>query len=342
MWAHFIGRNDRKSMTNYLCVHRFIAIVGLIVGLSLSAALNAQVEITDSHGKYRFSEPPKRFVALNWALAEQLIALDEVPLGIAGLDQFQRLGSRLPSLDGVQDLGPRLTPDLQKIRDLQPEIIFIGYSQRSLLRPLSNIATVVYFKNFGRRYDNAKKSEERLLELAKLFEKTNFAERLIAQRDNAIEQSKQKLNAAFADTVLPKVMMVAPAAKGKRLHGLFGRNSMPFAAARSLGLDAVTTQKTDKFGAIQVSSSELSELFRLNSDKTVNKTKVPICIIEFANYLPEVAENQPKLINMKDADCYLGVDYQQAFGGVMSLQWLAEGIAKSLMEFKSANLPNSR
>lgn len=334
MLVHFIDRNDRKSMTSYLQVHRLIAIVALL----LSAALNAQVEITDSHGKYHFSEPPKRFVALNWALAEQLIALDEIPLGIAGLDQFQRLGSRLPLLDGVQDLGPRLTPDLQKIRNLKPEIIFIGYSQRSLLRPLSNIATVVYFKNFGRRYDNARKSEERLLELAKLFEKTELAEQLIVQRDNAVEQSKQELNSAFVDTILPKVMMVVPAGEGKRLHGLFGSNSMPFAAAGSLGLDVITTEKTDKFGAAQVSSSELSELFRQNADKT----KAPACIIEFANYLPDLVESQQKLINMKEAGCYLSVDYQQAFGGVMSLQWLAESIAKSLIEFKSTDLPNSR
>ncbi len=303
--------------------------MGLALVLCLNAVSMAQIEITDSHGKYRFEKPPERFVALNWALAEQLMVLGEMPLGVADLESFQDLSANKLSVDdSVHNLGARLTPDLAKVRELKPEIIFIGYSQRPLLRPLSNIATVVYFKNFGHRYDNAAKSKERFLELAKLFNKTALANDILRQRDARIEAVHADLNNAFADVALPDVVLVVPAGKGKRLHGLFGRNSMPYAATSALGVHALTTEKTDKFGVAQLSTTELNSLIK---EHQLNTGK-PVCVLEFDRYS---ASSQRELLTLENDECHMTLSYQQGFGGVMSLQWLSESLSHALKNWRN-------
>ena len=140
-----------------------------------SAIANAQIEITDSHGKYQFEKPPERVVVLNWALAEQLIELDVKLLGMADITGFKKYANQPRVARNTVDVGERLSPNLAKIKDLKPDVIIIGYSQRSLIKSLSNLGTVIYFKNFGKRYNNYQKSRERFLELAKLFDKTQLA-----------------------------------------------------------------------------------------------------------------------------------------------------------------------
>ena len=85
-------------------------------------------------------------VVINWTLAEQVTALGVEPVGIADLKGYQQqvVEPALPT--DVADVGSRLSPNLVKIKQLQPDVIIVGYSQKSLIRVLSNIAPVVYFK----------------------------------------------------------------------------------------------------------------------------------------------------------------------------------------------------
>lgn len=289
--------------------------------LALPQASIADIEITDSHGKYRFAEPPKRVVVLNWALAEHMLEFGVTPVGMADTVGFQRHAMGKPSIPAsVDNVGPRLSPDLNKIRQLNPDIILIGYSQRSLLRPLSNIATVIYFKNFGKRYNNAEKSIARFQELAKLFDKTEQADRLLASREQAFASLNAKLKAAFVDRNQPLVQLMVPSNGPNVL--VFGENSMPFYAARRMGLQVLAAAESDQFGTVQINQSTA------RAQLTNNQSA---CRLLFTSYA-ESKLTPAELVQQDDHTCTKVLSYQNAFGGVMSLQYLSAAIVSALTD----------
>lgn len=297
----------------------------VFVGLALIVFVqntSAQIEITDSHGKYRFAKPPERVVVLNWALAEQMIELGEVPLGVADVEGYRRHAGQTALPDSVIDVGERLSPSLNKIKALKPEIIVIGYSQRSLLRPLSNIAKVIYFKNFGKRYNNQEKSRDRFLELAKLFDKTEFAQAKLRERDERLAQLKESLQRAYIERALPAVQFVVPDVSNAAKNGsslVFGSNSMPFYAAQALGLTVVAPQESDQFGMSQLSSSKLTQLLQSHDG--------PLCQFQLSSY----SQNASVVTDSTENACVVTPSYQNSFGGIMSILYLAESITGHLL-----------
>ena len=349
----------QKAPSNGMCfLSRCFAALSVFLIISVVVPCYAQIEITDSHGKYRFESPPKRFVSLNWALTEQLLELGEVPLGIADLADFKRFSPVYNVDDTTVDLGPRLSPDLAKIKSLKPDVIFIGYSQRPLLRPLSNIATVIYFKNFGRRYDNAAKSDERFNELAKLFQKTAVASSRLSQRDMAMSELKSVvpdlmtgLLGSFSAGSGPELkpdsvtfLLLAPNSGNSDSIGLFGENSMPYAAFKQLGLKVVSPIKTDAFGVAQLSSLAISELLVAEN---VDEAPQPgtVCLVVFDEYAASASASKEnastalvkRLVaelgaNRVHQQCYFELGYQQAFGGALSIKNLSESFVSALRD----------
>ena len=289
--------------------------------LTGAGVANAAIEITDSHGIHRFGSPPSRVVVLNWALAENMLALGEVPVGMADIAAYQQHAANVKVPASTQDVGTRLSPDLKRIQSLQPDVILIGYSQRALMRPLSNIAPVVYFKNFGKRYQHAEKSRARFLELAKLFNKTALAETLLQNAEHASAQRQASVRARTDAAGHHLVLrIVAPSERHADQAVLFGTNSMPYYAAEQLGLSVVSAVENDQYGTRAVTWDELMalETGQLELDAAKNVIVCPIFLSSYAS--PTAAarskfapnSTQPKL------------EYQHAFGGVMSIYALAE------------------
>ena len=307
-----------------MCSFRLCVLVFVVFSFFASVAY-AEVAIQDSHGKYRFEEPPKRVVVLNWALAEQLHELGEVPVGMADIEGYRKHSNNAIVENTVVDVGGRLAPKIGQIKALKPDVILIGYSQRPFIRPLSNIATVIYFKNFGKRYNNEEKSLERFTELAKLFDKSALAKEKLAERDARLAQLKNKLHDHFEGRDLPSVQFIVPdstnAAKSD-VSLVFGENSMPFYAAKALGLTVVGAQKNDQFGLAQLSADELNLL--------LEEAGSNVCQFYLSSYTGQDRKSRAKL--KRDDRCKIEPNYQNAFGGVMSIVYLAESIVDGLIK----------
>ncbi|MGB1309828.1 MAG: ABC transporter substrate-binding protein [Leucothrix sp.] len=286
----------------------------------------AEIQITDSHGKYRFAESPKRVVALNWTLAEQMLELGEIPIGMADIKGFQRQTSLPVVPETVVDVGERLSPTLRHIRALKPDIILIGYSQRSLLRPLSNIATVIYFKNFGQRYNNFEKSRERFLEMAKLFDKTAFAENKLAAADKQLSELRAELAKTYPDGKMPLLQITIPQSpadiKNNKPVWTFGNNSLPYYAAKQLGLDVISPDETNQFGTAQVTRDDLTLLG--------TQHKQAICHVYLSVYQDPKAPNPAA----STEPCVVEPAYQNAFGGALSVLYFAKALHQALMRQK--------
>lgn len=303
-------------------IARYVCLLSSLFLLSVCHTSFAQINITDSHGKYSFKQPPERVIVLNWALAEQMLELGVTPLGMADINGFTKHASKPLVPNEVIDVGDRLNPNLSKLRELNPQIIIIGYSQRSLLRPLSNIATVIYFKNFGARYNNFEKSRERFTELAKLFDKTELANNKLAQLDTQLADLKSSLmNAHSANNKeLPTVQINVTGSGRNTDSWLFGQNSMPYYAATALGLEVIIAPETDQYGVSMVKQKELLEL----SNQRLNQgTICQFVLTSYGQANLQQADNQ--------IDCVADLSYQNAFGGTMSVLYLAESIHAALI-----------
>jgi len=82
-----------------------LAIAVFIVFVAVASFAHAQIEIQDSHGKYRFEKPPERVVVLNWALGEQMLELDETPVGFADIKGYRSHTGTEAMPEGVVDVG---------------------------------------------------------------------------------------------------------------------------------------------------------------------------------------------------------------------------------------------
>ncbi|GHA11247.1 hypothetical protein GCM10008090_21260 [Arenicella chitinivorans] len=247
-----------------------------------------------------------------------MLALGEVPIGMADIATFQQHAATVDVSENTQDVGTRLSPDLKRIKSLQPDVILIGYSQRALMRPLSNIAPVVYFKNFGKRYQHAEKSRARFLELAKLFDKTALAESLLQRAEQASAQLRASIDVSDRQLVL---RIVAPSERHAEQAVLFGSNSMPYYAAELLGLSVVSAVENDQYGTHAVTWAQLAELESVIQDSEQN---IIICPIFLSSYASPVAVARSKFAPNSTRHA---PEYQNAFGGALSIYTLAEAFA---------------
>ncbi|WP_186438382.1 iron-siderophore ABC transporter substrate-binding protein [Cohnella terricola] len=104
-------------------------------------------------GEAEITAIPQRIIALDWTMAEYLLALGIIPLGVSeACDMHRWVGLPMTIPDGIEDIGPRIQPDLQRIAELSPDLI-IGI--RSLTAPhydaLQQIAPTVAYDLFPPR-----------------------------------------------------------------------------------------------------------------------------------------------------------------------------------------------
>jgi len=288
----------------------------LLFGCLLSVHCAANIRITDSNGILSFEQPPERVVVINWTLTEQVLALGVQPVGVADIPGYLENHAAMGLSAETTDVGSRLAPKLETIRALKPDVIIVGYSQRPLIRVLSNIAPVVYFKNFSRRYHNAEKADERFLELARLFDRSDKAQQQLQERDAVIASLGRQLYEQFADNPPVVSLMVIDEAS---YAWTFGQNSMAFYVLQRLGLQQGWQQPPSQYGVEKTATGALLAL--------------PGCVLYVSNtgFDPRTSANWQALGAMQTG-CFHQLPPTPFYGGAMSLQTLAEHISQTLLQ----------
>ena len=294
--------------------------LGLCLMCLIFQARAEYIEITDSNGKIKFREVPERVVVLNWTLAEQVLALGVVPVGMADVAGYQSQVAQPDIGPNVVDVGSRLSPDLDTIKSLQPDLIVIGYSQRPLIRTLSHISTVLYFKNFSRRHHNANKADERLFELAKLFKQNDRAHALIARRDAQFQRNLSSIDLKFAQNKPTVNVLVIDEPDSA---WVFGANSMPQYAIEALGLEPAIVTEPSQFGVTQMSLDELASIngcFLYLSHVGFDPSQSPVW----------------QQTQAAQSDCLLPLETVALYGGSVSLHHLSNRITEALLSERAA------
>lgn len=230
----------------------------VVLGLGLLASLQAlAVTVTDARGEHTFDAVPQRVVTISWAMTENALELGIKPVGVADIEGYTTWVVRPPIPDGVADIGKRDEPSIERLAELEPDVILISNGQEGLIDKLEQIAPVLYFDAFSADQDNAETAREIFLEVAKLFDKETLAREKLAAMEAEFEDLEAKLHAHFGET-LPEVTGIRFFNEAVAL--VYGANSMSQAALQKLGIEPAMEVPASQWGFAQRKITELSKI----------------------------------------------------------------------------------
>ncbi|MEM8643081.1 MAG: iron-siderophore ABC transporter substrate-binding protein [Cyanobacteria bacterium P01_G01_bin.54] len=179
-------------------IGRFLLILALL--MLLPACFNRMVEqatlppgvathpIEHVMGVTEVPEHPERVVVLDTAALDAVLALDIKPIGATVYETFpDYLGDRTA---GIINLGEMAQPNLEKIIQLQPDLILSNQlGSKSIYRQLAKIAPTIFAESSGRDGD----WPENFRLYAAALNQTEKAEQVLADYQQTVENLKQQI-----------------------------------------------------------------------------------------------------------------------------------------------------
>ena len=202
--------------TNFLYL---VAILAIISGLFLYylPSMNLVKSAHDSNTSHTFKaktivhdfgttelkKAPKRIVILDNLYGEILEPLDLTPVGATtgheGSQEFSTLFKKHYKDADVVSVGWQKTPDLEKIKELKPDLILMTVDQEGLYDKLSEIApTVGYRINTDENWDY----HETSLKVAEIFDKRDEMKDALDRMDAKEAVFAENVKAKFGDQKL--------------------------------------------------------------------------------------------------------------------------------------------
>lgn len=230
-------------MTHDCLTENLRRILALILVALLLPATTARA---DDSPKAAMSE----IVTLDWTLAETLLALGVMPLGVAQIDAYRNwVGNRMP--EAVTDIGLRTQPNLELLASLDPERILISPMYASLEPRLSRIAPVKTLSIYLAEGDTWANMLGATRELARLVDRPKAARQLIDATEDHLARLRQKL----PDDIPPLLLVQFMDARHVRVSGA---GSLHQAVLERLGLDSAWNGPTNDWGFSLVGLQELA------------------------------------------------------------------------------------
>ena len=159
--------------------------------------------IVHDFGTTELKKAPKRIVILDNLYGEILAPLDLTPVGATteqeGSQEFSTLFKKHYKDADVVSVGWQKTPDLEKIKELKPDLILMTVEQEDLYEDLSEIApTVGYRINTDENWDY----HETSLKVAEIFDKRDEMKDALDRMDAKEAVFAENVKAKFGDQKL--------------------------------------------------------------------------------------------------------------------------------------------
>ena len=155
-----------------------------------------------AHAQTPVPEKAERVVAIDWGLAETLVALGAPPLGLAESRGYREWVSQPEMPDSVAEIGLRSTPNLEYIAALRPDVI-LSTPQFAAIDPvLASVAPVLSLATYTETLSPYRNATEITRQLGTLLGREAEADRLIAQTEKRIADFARSLDGTPSRKVL--------------------------------------------------------------------------------------------------------------------------------------------
>lgn len=293
-------------------------LIPVLAAVTLGFSQSLANTINDSRGEQEIPVASETVVALDWPMVEQLLELGVHPVAVADVDGYNTWVDQPVLPAETESVGLRHEPNIERILELQPDLILISDEQIDLADTLEKIAPVLHFDSFSIDHDNAAQAREIFLELAKVFGKEAHAKARLGELDGRLAELKQQIHDHFEGEV-PKVAAV------RLLDAthvrIYGQNSMAEAALAALGMESALPQPRSEWG---FSLKRIEELGGMTEGVVLNIGPFPS-----ANelYSTPLWQAMPFVRSGRFAT----VRPSWTYGGAFSVGYLADAFAQALL-----------
>lgn len=146
------------------------------------------ITVTDSNGSIEVPKNPKKVVVFDNGSLDTIDALGKGETVVGA--PTKNLPEYLSDYKKVESAGGIKEPDLEKINELQPDLIIISGRQQDYQEKLSKIAPTMYLEVDAK--DTWNSTKQNIETLAEVFDKTAEADKKIAELEKEIDAVKEK------------------------------------------------------------------------------------------------------------------------------------------------------
>lgn len=283
----------------------------------------AAITVTDSLGEHQLESHPKRIVALNWDLAEQLLELGVTPVGVPNIKDYTTWVVKPAIPESVEDVGTRAEPNMQKLAELKPDLILAASPQKDLIPRLQTIAPVLYYESYEGTSDSAQEVITHFKHIAQVVDKSELAQTKLDAMNARFSELNQQLTAAFGET-LPQVLAMRFA--NQTAVYVYTENSTTNYVLKQLGLTPAMPLPPQHWG---ISQKRITDLQHIKDGY----------VVYFGPFSDQQKAQLNKSMLWKAMPFVRNGHVNEAapvwnYGGAMSMQYIAESITESLLEIK--------
>ncbi len=279
---------------------------------------NADITVHDAYGAVTFEQVPQRVVVLNWDILEQVLALDIEPIAAPNLPGYRQWVVNPYAPESIEDIGTRAEPNLEKIASLKPDVILAASPQQDLIPLLRQIAPVVYLPNFSQNEAAAQTAIKHFRTLGALFDKQELAEQKLAKLNDSFKQLRDKIRQHYSAPL--DVLVMRFSTPNSVL--LSTENSTTDYVVEQLGLTNPIKVSARAWGIKQD---------RINRLQNLEQSYV-LYVLPFPQESKLNSSPLWQAMPFVKKQRVNSVRAVWAYGGAMSLQYMAEAIIDSLIE----------
>jgi iron complex transport system substrate-binding protein len=220
-------------------------------------------------GETEITRTPKRIIALEWIYAEDLLALGVQPVGVADI-AFMNKWVQMKELSlspDVVDVGTRNQPNLEKISQLDPDLIIgVKLRHQAIYDDLSAIAPTVIFDPYpaGENPDHLTLMKQELMTIADIVNRRDAGVAAIERMDSSFERAAQKLSATGAKEEFLVVQAFTSVVTDAAEMRIFTENSIPAQVMSRLGFENAWDVKYELYGFSEVGLEALADVDHAN------------------------------------------------------------------------------
>jgi len=288
-----------------------------------------KIEITHALGTATFDKVPERVVVLEWNYAEEVLALDVQPVGVADVEGFKKWVKIDKELsDDVVDVGTRQEPNLEEIAKLKPDVIItLANNHGKIQKDLEKIAPTIFYDTTSPEAtkDLYQTTMNTFKATATLLQKEQQADEVMKQLEEKYAKAKQEidsLNLSTKEFLFTQAYTVNQAPTFR----LFTKNSMVSHVLEAVGLENTITDNLEAdWGFIEANIEGVSNY-------------------QDAILIHAVQEDDPLFDNMKNNKVWNDLTFVKenqlydiggdtwTFGGVLSADTLVNNLLAAIKE----------
>lgn len=182
-----------KTRIIFFALGAIIALAGCTGNQQKKEVAGETVTVTHSLGTVEVPVNPQRVVALDFSALENLDYLGIKPVGIPKSGVPSHL-SKYKDDSSIADVGTVVEVNLEKINELQPDLIIIGGRLSDSYNDLSAIAPVIYPTVIGTT-DFLGAFKSNLDDLGRIFDKQEEVDLAYAEIEKKVAEVKEKVEA---------------------------------------------------------------------------------------------------------------------------------------------------